>query len=213
MPYGAKGQILDSSEAAGRNTNSIMNGWVDRGPWFYWDTLTVAAGTTLANSYQLFSVPIGAQDPVTSTTKTLLQTNMVRGNQFPPPRCLLLQKVGFYLSSTMIKADVDKFLDGCVLRLTIDEKVFHEGPPVYYSAGVGLSGVTTQTGESAYSIGLPGETLAKRFGDWSKYIAPQQQFNVTLLFPATPTLTTTDNGGTGLKVQVQLDGLTDRSVQ
>src|SRR5277367_6049617 len=109
----AYGGVLDASEAQGRNTNSIMQGWVDRGPWQYWDTLTSATGLPgfpgqpLPQTYNPFSVPIGAQDPLTNLTKTKLQTNMVRGNQFPPPRCLLLIQIGFYLSSRMIKADID----------------------------------------------------------------------------------------------------------
>ena len=33
MAYGSQGQIMDASQAASvRNTNSIMAGWIDRGP-------------------------------------------------------------------------------------------------------------------------------------------------------------------------------------
>jgi hypothetical protein len=219
MGYGLNGtQILDAFEAQqaiakSKDTNSVMNGWVDRGPWFYYDTLTAAAGATLQNSYQLFSVQVGGQNPLTSATKTIIETNMVRGNQFPPPRCLLLQCVGFYFSSTMRKADIDAVLDGGLLRLTIDEKVFHEGPLVYYPSGAGLAGTTTRTGESVYTLGIPSPMSTRRYGAWSKYIAPLQQFNVSVLFPATPTLLTTDAGGAGLRMQCTLDGLTDRSVQ
>lgn len=219
MGYGIGGtQILDAHEAAERikttrDTNSVMNGWVDRGPWFYYDTLTAAAGATLQNSYQLFSVQVGGQNPLTAAAKTIIETNMVRGNQFPPPRCLLLQCVGFYFSSSMRLADITSVLDGGLLRLTIDEKVFHEGPLVYYPGGAGLQGNSTRTGESVYTLGLPSPMSTRRYGAWSKYIAPLQQFNVSILFPATPTLTTADNGGTGLRMQCTLDGLTDRSVQ
>ena len=31
--YGPQGQIMSASQAQGRNTNAIMAGWVDRGPW------------------------------------------------------------------------------------------------------------------------------------------------------------------------------------
>ncbi len=219
MGYGLNGtQILDAYEAAAvikntRDTNSVMNGWVDRGPWFYYDTLTAAAGATLANSYQMFAVQVGGQNPLTATTKTVLETNMVRGNQFPPPRCLLLQCVGFYFSSTMKKSDIDAILDGGLLRLTIDEKVFHEGPLVYYPSGVGLVGSSTKTGESVYTLGVPALSATRRYGSWSKYIAPLQQFNVQILFPNTPTLAASDVGGAGLRMQCTLDGLTDRSVQ
>lgn len=196
-----------------RDTNSVMANWVDRGPWFYYDTLTAAAGATLQNSYQMFSVQVGGQNPLTGAAKTVLETNMVRGNQFPPPRCLLLQTIGIYFSSTMRKADIDSVLDGGLIQLKIDEKVFHEGPLVYYPAGVGLVGTSTRTGESVYTLGVPALSATRRYGAWAKYIAPLQQFNVAIFFPNTPVMSTTDNGGVGLKMQVILDGLTDRSVQ
>ncbi len=104
--YGPQSQIMSAQEAQGKNTNSIMSGWVDRGPWQYWDTITGNAGAVLASTYSPFSVPIGQQNPLPGpATKTKLQTNMVRGNQFPPPRCLLLIQIGFYFSSTMIGSE------------------------------------------------------------------------------------------------------------
>lgn len=213
MAYGARNQILDASEARGRDTNSIMQGWVDRGPYFYWDMLTAAAGATLANSYQMFSVGVGGMNPLTGSQKTELETNMVRGNQFPPPRCLLLMSLGFYVSTTMAKPDIDAILDGSIVRFRIDDKVFHEGQLFMYPSGAGLNGVTTKTGESAYAIGLQSPTFTRRYGEWSKYIAPLQQFSLNILFPNQPVMSTTNDGGTGLKLWAFLDGLTDRSVQ
>lgn len=220
MAYGAKNQILDASESQGRDTNSIMQGWVDRGPWQYWDTITFPAGAPVAQQYNPFSVPIGAQNPLTAatTTKTKLQTNMVRGNQFPPPRCLLLMAIGFQFSPDFTKADIDKIWKSCYMEFRIDDKIFHEGFLWLYPAGAGLFGVSTQTSESAYTIGLPSPDKQRRYGDWSKYIAPLQQFSLTLTFGgggiAIPTLGTGD-GTTDLagNLVITLDGLTDRSVQ
>lgn len=209
--YGPQGQIMSSTEAQGRNTNSIMQGWVDRGPWQYWDTVVGAAGTVLATEYDPFSVPVGAQDPLTGTTKNKLATNMVRGHEFPPPRCLLLISIGFYFSSTMVKTDIDAFINNCWMEFKIDDKVFHEGHPILYPAGAGLYGVTTQSGESVYTNGLPSPCYTRRYDSWSKYIAPLQQFSMSIFFPGTPpTLSTT---GAGLLLRIYLDGLTDRSVQ
>ena len=209
MAYGSKGQILDASTAAGRNTNSIMQNWVDRGPWLYWDTITTPASGPLAASYSPFSVPIGAQDPLTSTTKTKLQTNMVRGNQFPPPRCLLLSAIGFYFSSDWLKDDIDKVLKNCYMEFRIDEKIFHEGFLWMFPAGAGLTGVTAVSGQSVYTLGVPAPGYMRRYGDWSKYIAPLQQFSMTIIFPGTPPTLT---GASQILIPF-LDGLTDRSVQ
>jgi hypothetical protein len=210
--YGPQSQIMSAQEAQGKNTNSIMAGWVDRGPWQYWDTITVPAATVVPQTFSPFSVPIGAQDPLTGLTKTKLRTNMVRGNQFPPPRCLLLIQIGFYFSSRMFKPDIDQFLDGCWMEFRIDDKIFHEGQPWQFPGGAGLAGVTTQTGESVYTLGLPAPVYTRRYDAWSKYIAPLQQFSMTITFPA-PFTTNASDGAPGIYLVVFLDGLTDRSVQ
>lgn len=213
--FGPKGQIMDAQQAQGKNTNAIMGDWVDRGPWQYWDTITFTGGAQVAAQYSPFSVPIGAQDPLTSLTKTKLQTNMVRGNQFPPPRCLLLISIGFYFSSQMLKADIDKILDSCYMEFRIDDKIFHEGQLWQFPAGAGLTGTTTLSGESVYHLGLPAPQYMRRYGDWAKYIAPIQQFSMNINFGgggvAVPTIGT-DGVNPGVLV-VFLDGLTDRSVQ
>jgi hypothetical protein len=207
---------MSASEAQGRNTNSIMSGWVDRGPWQYWDTITALPGTALEQTYSPFSVPIGSQNPLPGSpaTKTKLQTNMVRGNQFPPPRCLLLIQIGFYFSSRMFKVDIDNFIDGCWMEFRIDDKIFHEGQPWQFPGGAGLAGVSTQSGESVYTLGLPAPCYTRRYDSWSKYIAPLQQFSMTITFPTPPTMSGTEGGtAPGLYLVVFLDGLTDRSVQ
>ena len=212
--FGPQGQIMSSSEAQGRNTNSIMSGWIDRGPWQYWDTITAIGGTALSSTYSPFSVPIGAQNPLpgSPTLKTKLQTNMVRGNQFPPPRCLLLISIGFYMSSKMAKVDIDAVLDSCYMEFRIDDKIFHEGQLWQFPPGAGLSGVTTQNGESVYSIGVPAPCYTRRYDSWSKYIAPLQQFSMNITFNTPPTMSG-DSGSEGLYMVTFLDGLTDRSVQ
>lgn len=211
MAYGPKQQIMDAAESAGRDTNSIMAGWVDRGPWQYWDTITFAASTQVAAQYNPFSVPIGAQDPLTNQTKTKLQTNIQRGNQFPPPKCLLLIAIGFEFAPNFTKADIDKILNACYMEFRIDDKIFHEGPLSLFPSGSGVNGVTQNSGESSWFLGLPAPQAMRRYGDWAKYIAPLQQFSMNINFGGggvvIPTLTT---GGT---LRVFLDGLTDRSVQ
>ena len=209
--YGQAGQIMSSQEAQGRNTNAIMADWVDRGPWQYWDTITFAANTLVSTQYSPFSVPIGAQDPLTNQTKTKLQTNLQRGNQFPPPRCLLLIAIGFSFQPGFTKADINLILDSCYMEFRIDDKIFHEGPLELFPPGAGLNGTTQNSGESSWILGLPSPVYQRRYGDWAKYIAPLQQFSMVLNFGgggvAVPTLTT------GGYLKIYLDGLTDRSVQ
>ena len=198
--------------AAGRDINSIMAGWVDRGPWRYYDSLIIASNTAFAASYQMYATPIGQSDPYqTSVTKTKLNTNMVRGNQFPPPRCLVLMQIGWFFSTRMIKPDIDLILDNSYFEFRIDDKIFWEGQPWQFPSGFGLTGVSTQTGVGAYQLGMPAPQFTVRYGGYSKYIAPLQQFSWTILFPGTPP--TTSSNGIGTYCVSILDGLTDRAVQ
>jgi len=222
--YGPQGQIASASEAQGRNTNSIMAGWVDRGPWQYWDTVQAAAGTALASSYSVFSVPIGQQNPLAGgATKTKLQTNMVQSGTFPPPRCLLLLALGFFFGAQpvttggvttwtpMFLDDISAILNASYMEFRIDDKIFHEGQLWEFPAGVGLAGYSTQSGQQSWTNGLPSPCYQRRYGDWAKYIAPLQLFSMNIILPGTPP--TLDSNGPGLYMPVTMDGLTDRSVQ
>jgi hypothetical protein len=220
--YGPQGQILSAQAAQGRNTNAIMAGWIDRGPWQYWDTVQAAAGTQLAPTYSVFSVPIGAQNPLAGgAVKTKLQTNMELQNQFSPPRCLLLLQIGFYfgaqpISGTyvqMLLSDMNAILNDSYMEFKIDSKVFHEGQLWQFPPGVGLAGATAQTGQQVWTNGLPAPCYSRRYGDWAKYIAPLQLFNLTIYVGGGGTPPTLDANGPGLYMPVFLDGLTDRSVQ
>jgi hypothetical protein len=205
------GRIMNSAEARdAKNSNAVMAGWVDRGPWQYWDTITGAAGAALAAQYNPFSVARGQQNPLTGATKTDLETNMLRGNEFPPPRCLLLIQIGIYFSSRMFKEDIDRVLDNTWLQFKIDDKVFHEGQLWQFPGGVGLTGVTMNAGEAVYTLGVPAPAYTRRYNEWAKYIAPQQQFSMAIYVTGTQTM---DSEGPGLYMVVFMDGLTDRSVQ
>lgn len=221
MAYGPNGQIMTSGEAQGRNTNAIMAGWVDRGPWQYWDTPQAAAGAALLSTYNVFSVPIGGQNPwLANTQKGKLQTNMQLQGQFSPPKCLLLMQIGFFFGgqpvaggaySSMFLPDILAVLNASYMEFRIDDKIFHEGQLWQFPAGVGLAGATAQSGQQVWTNGLPAPCYTRGYGDWSKYIAPLQLFTMTIIFPGTPP--TMDPNGPGFYMPTFLDGLTDRSVQ
>jgi hypothetical protein len=208
------GALTQSVGSQPSDINAIMAGWVDRGPWQYWDTVVGVVGTAMLPTYSVFSIPIGGVDPITAAQKTKLQTNMQRGNQFPPPRCLVLMQLGIYFASTMLKADIDLVLANYYLELRIDDKIFFEGLLWQFPPGTGLVGSTAKTNESAWHLGMAAPQYTRRYGNYAKYIAPLQQFSVNLTCPGTPpTLSAAAVGGTGLLMVPFMDGLTDRSVQ
>lgn len=203
---GTERRPLTAEEARGKDTNSILEGFVDRCPWMFWDTVTQPAGT-LAATYNPFAVPVGQADSITGAQKTKLQTNMRRGNQFPPPQCLIVQSIGVYFSG-MQKSDIDLWLQGCYMEFRIDEKIFHEGFLWMFPPGGGLTGVSTNNAEASWINGLAAPQYTRRYDMWSRYIAPNQQFSLTVNFPGTPPTTTAASS-----VIFSLDGITDRSVQ
>ena len=195
-----------------QDINSIMGGWVDRGPWKYWDTWTnpLASPTdAVPSEVDLFTVPIGQNDVYTGLRKTKLQTNMVRSGQFAPPRCLVLMQIGIYLSSTNTKADNDKFFNGCYMEFSIDDKIFYEGQPWLFPSGAGYMGHPSPGGADQFWVnGFPAPQATWRSPDFAKYIAPIQQFSLAFKFPGTP-----PTMASAFQIVVFLDGLTDRSVQ
>jgi hypothetical protein len=193
--------------------NAVMGGWKDRGPWIYYDSINTTAGGVLLTSYTPFSVPMGGVDQITGATKTKLQTNMIASNNFGSSRCLVMEQLGFEFPSNVPKADIDAILNACYVEFKIEEKIYFEGLLTFYPSGTGLMGVSSQTGESVYTLGLPVPHAARRYGKYSKYIAPLQQFSLTIYFPGTPPTMSASGLGTFVFMRPLLDGLTDRSVQ
>jgi len=244
MAYsGGAPQIMSASEAAqARNTNAIMQNWVDRGPWQYWDMIYFANAAAVPSQIQVFQNQIGAVNtqgavggPTNGVAKSKLQTNLTRSasNGLPPPRCLLLLAIEFQFSPNFLKPDIDAIVNTAYMEFRIDDKIFHEGSLIEFPSGGGVTGVTQNSGESCYTLALPAPQFSRRYQDWAKYIAPLQQFSMVLNFggggivaPTIGTGSTAGNyvggstsgtqgttGGQSAFLRVVLDGLTDRSVQ
>ena len=211
----------------GRNTNAFVANTVDQEPYVYWDagTLIAAAGAQVSGQYFTFSIPIGTPNPALTggIANTKLQTNMQVGNQFPPPRCLLLNAICFQYASNMLKADIDAIENGAYFEFKIADKIFFEGYLRDCPAGAGLMGVSTNSGESVYTNGWPTPAGRRTFGSWAKYIPPLTRFSLNVVFNGSnnivggsatpPTMTVAGSGGTGMNIRVVLDGITALPVQ
>lgn len=225
------------------DVNSLIGGMVDRTPWQWFDTLKFAPGATVSNSYTLFQAQKGTQDVYNGNqVKTFVETNMLTGGMFTAPHDLLLKQIGFEFFCDSRLYDMEQILKYSYFEFTIDEKVFYRASMLLHPSGTGLSGVSTQTGESTYVNGTPNPYATRRFGDFARYIPPLMNFNVTIYFPETvgaatntavgattnlsaiqvangqtaaalPILSTQGQGGAGVWIKVILDGLTDRPVQ
>lgn len=206
-------------DAMGRpDINSIIGEMVDRGVWTYYYTLKIAAGAAVAVSYALFNAALGSADPYPLTTPapvlTKVETNIPTAPFFTAPQDLILDSIGFEFVNDGRLADIVAFIKNSYFEFKIDSKIFFEGQLDMYPNGTGVSGYSTQTSESSWTIGVPNYHSRNRFGNYAKYIAPLQRYSMTVYFPeATPTLLTTGQGGVGLWLKTYLNGLTDRAVQ
>jgi hypothetical protein len=224
----------------GTNTpdiNAIIGQMVDRGKWYYYDTLKLAPGATVANQYSFFANAIGQPDPYNGNqTKTNIETNLPTANIFNPPYDMILNNLGFLFLFDNRLQDITTIVKHCWFEFKILDKTFFMGHLWRHPPGSGLSGFSTQTSESSWGIGLPDPGAIYSFGNWAKYIAPLMRFTLTLNFPETynqmynstltaqqtaqgvsgtslPTLLTTAQGGNGIWIVAFMNGLTDRAVQ
>jgi len=193
------------------NINSVVPNIVDRRPWRYWDQIQVPVGTAIPATLNPFAVPIGAQDPLALIQKSKVNTNMTRGNQFAPPACLVMRRLQFQFSPRMQLVDILAMWDVCYIEFKIDQKIFWEGHLGEFPSGFGITGVTTQSGVGLFQSGIPAPQFTMDYGSYAKYIAPNQNFTLQIIFPSTPP--TMSPTGIGLFMTAYLDGLGDTSVQ
>ncbi len=219
-------QVMQSQVAGmtGRNTNAFVADMVDREPARYWDTVQTLIGGSqvLQPVYFCFSTPIGAQNQflVGNAANTKLQTNMQKANEFPPPRCLLLQSICFQYSNRMALSDIELVEDSAFIEFKISDKIFHEGYLRDFPAGAGISGSSTNNGVDVVNNGVPAPVYQRSFGSWSKYIPPNTRFSLNIIFNGSNNLgtggtvaPTTMLGPNGLYLRVLLDGVSDLPVQ
>jgi hypothetical protein len=238
-----KGGVPLAPGASVPDINALLGGVVDRKKWYWYDTLKLAPGGTVSGTpYTFFSVAQGQQDPNNaSAIKTFLETNiMPPGGQFSSPYDMVLTNLGFFFDPLTTLYDIDQIMKFGYFQFTILEKVFFKGHLWRHPPGAGMTGVSTQTTESAYGLGVADPASIYYFGQWSKYIPPLTSFQLTLQFfetvgvatsgtnggtlpalntfygqsgSALPTLRTTGQGGNGVWLIAFMNGLSDGPVQ
>lgn len=209
-----------------RQQNPIMPNSADIVNWILYDRFTFAQAATIPNRFQFFTQPIG------TNSKTKVDTNLELVQQLAAPLWMNVIGVGFYISSNTIKADIDLFLNSSYMEFWVGQKVYLEGPLQCFPTSAGLSGVTTQTEESAYSLGAPvmgnmfdvrlpaglglgGNTVAD--GLIGITILQNQQFHVDIKADAGGATMTANTAnptpGAGLQISCYLHGILSRGVQ
>jgi hypothetical protein len=151
--------------------HQIKHEFVEPTVWSYWDTIFAEGGKPLADHYQPFSMPRGAQDPLLGRVKTHLETNMItKGSEygFGETRSLLVERLVIRFPLSLPTSILRAILDSCYLSFQIAEKITAE-----WSLRALASPEITRTGE----IVLPWQV---------RYIPPRVPFVMWVGFPETP---------------------------
>jgi hypothetical protein len=219
------------------NINALVSQMVSRDIWWYYYTLKLAAGATLAASYSLFNAASGSPDPYPlsgTPVLTHVETNMpsTASNGFSSPRDLIVDQIGFYFlpggcgasgSAVGTQAnvnDMEAFCQYSYFEWKIIDKVFAEGKLEFQPAGIGFNGYSTVANTNVVTLGMANPHSVNRMNSFSKYLAPLMPWSVTIYFPSgsgpagsAAALLTQAQGGNGLWLLAFLRGLTDRAVQ
>jgi hypothetical protein len=212
---------------------------VDRRKWYFYDTLKLAPGATVANQYSFFNVALRSPDPNNNNVaKTEVETNIKTGGLFNPPYDLILNNLMFYFLIGNRLYDIAQIVNYSWFEYKILEKTFFMGHLWRHPAGAGIQGFSTRTGESSWTNGLPEPGAIYHFGNFAKYVPPLVNFSLTLNFPQTmtqflgvagnigadqsnngqvvgqlPAITTAAQGGNGIQLVAGMNGLSDGPVQ
>lgn len=151
--------------------------------------------------------------------KTLAQTNMTQSQRLPAPEAFAIFGFRLRWNEDILALDLSNILGsglggltgGFCLEFTLGQKVYQRAPLWYFSAGGGISGFTTRTGESTYNNGLPSREAMHKLAI-PIVIENQMTFEAHLTGTAYVAALAAA-GGNGLNLTLLLDGLYARGVQ
>lgn len=239
---GSKQQIpvFTSGPQAGQvDINALIGQMVDRRKIYFYDTYKLGPGGVAPNqTISFFQNGLGQPDPNNGNiVKTLCETNMQgQGGQFSPPYDCIIFNLGFFFWWDNRLYDITQICKQSWFEFKILEKRMWWGQLQRHPAGMGLSGYTTQPGESVWTNGTSVPEQVWYFGDYKKYIPPLVHFELNLNFPETlnqyynsslpanvaavgtsgnslPTLLSQGAGGNGIQLVAVINGLSDAPVQ
>lgn len=171
-----------------------------------YDTVVLAAGASLSTLSSAFFTNVGP-----ASNKTLALTNMTQSQRLPAPQAFSIFSIQVRWSEDIFDTDLYALLNGFALNLILGQKSYQLGPLWYFAAGGGITGLDTATAQTFYTNGVPSRQAIRTLA--IPIVIENQMTFYAQLEGTTTTLTAAENGGTGLTLQVLLDGLYARGVQ
>lgn len=171
-----------------------------------YDTVTVAAGSPLNNLTSQFFTNVGA-----ASNKTLGLTNMTQSQRLPAPEAFSIFAVRFRWSEDILLADLQTILNRFALSLFLGQKRYQLAPLWHFNAGGGIFAFTTRSTQSIYANGVPTREAMHKLA--IPIVIENQMTFFAQLDGTEYTLTAAGSGGTGITMQLLLDGFYARGIQ
>lgn len=115
-----------------------------------YDTITYAAGASVTQQNAQFFVNVG-----NASGKTFAQTNMSDPGKLTAPEAFSIFGNSLYWDGEILRDDLNSLLQSFAYELFLLKKYYQRAPIWHFTAGAGIDGYTTNTGESFYTNGSP----------------------------------------------------------
>jgi hypothetical protein len=136
--------------------NALVGQLVDQRKDYVYDTKTLPPGYVFTGTpLRFFQVPIGQQDPDNGNiVKTEQETNMRSQGQFSPPYDFIMNNLGFYVAVGAELFDIATIFNYSRFEFKILQKIQFQGHLQRHPAGMGISGMSVQTGQQNWVNGI-----------------------------------------------------------
>lgn len=171
-----------------------------------YDTVTIAAGGAVNQTTGSWFTNVGP-----ASGKTLAQTNLRLVSQLAAPQAFAIFGVRIRWSENILLADLISILNGFALNFVLGDRAVQVAPIWYFPAGGGIDGFTTLNATSVYTNGNPTREAMHKLAI-PIVIESVMNFAADLQGNAF-TLAAAGAGGTGLTLQLLLDGLYAKGVE
>jgi hypothetical protein len=171
-----------------------------------YDTVTLAAGTTVTQLNTSFFTNVG---PISG--KTYAQTNMNQPGKLQAPEAFSIMSFRLRWAGNVLASDIYGVLSNFCLEFYLGTKIYQRAPLWHFNAGGGVFGVTDVASTSIISNGYPGRESMHKLA--IPIVIENQASFYAQLTGGTYALAAGSAGGTGLTLQLLLDGLYARGIQ
>jgi len=171
-----------------------------------YDTVTIAVASAVNELTTAFFTNVGAQ-----SNKTYAETNLTQSQKLPAPEAFSIFGFRIRWAEDILLADLLSLINNSALEFYLGQKVYQRAPLWHYNAGGGINAVTTRTDASVYTNGVTSREAMHKLAI-PIVIENQMTFYARLVGTAFTTAAA-NVGGTGIKLQLLLDGFYARGVQ